>query len=77
MSNLQKLRVNAGLSQSKLAENTGISVRTIQMYELGSREVAHARIDVLLKLCLALNCNLSDLICPEFKDLYDKYMQNR
>lgn len=73
MSKLQILRNEKGLSQGKLAEITGISVRTIQMYEQGYRDVTSAKIDILLKLCIALDCKLEELICPKFEKLYSEY----
>lgn len=59
---LKELRKKADLSQSQLADITGLNVRTIQHYEQGSKVLDHARLDTLLKLCLALKCNLDDLI---------------
>jgi len=73
MNNLKLLRIKSGKSQSKLADETGLSIRTLQMYEQGHRQIAHARIDVLLKFCVALNCKLDELICPEFENLYASY----
>lgn len=59
---LKEMRQSRGLSQSQLAEKTGINVRTIQHYEQGSKNFDHARIDTILKCCIALNCRLEDLI---------------
>lgn len=59
---LKEMRQSRGLSQSQLAEKTGINVRTIQHYEQGSKNFDHARIDTILKCCIALNCKLEDLI---------------
>lgn len=59
---LKEKRIEAGLSQSQLAEKTGLNVRTIQHYEQGSKIFDHARIDTILKICVALNCKLEDVI---------------
>lgn len=59
---LKEKRLAAGLSQSQLAEKTGINVRTIQHYEQGSKIFDHARIDTILKCCVALNCKLEDIL---------------
>lgn len=59
---LQKMRLDRGLSQSQLAEKTGINVRTIQHYEQGSKNFDHARIDTIMKCCIALQCKLEDII---------------
>ena len=67
------MRQSRGLSQSQLAEKTGINVRTIQHYEQGSKNFDHARIDTILKCCIALNCKLEDLIENEdYVELIDK-----
>ena len=59
---LKEKRIEAGLSQSQLAEKTGLNVRTIQHYEQGSKVFDHARIDTILKVCVVLNCKLEDII---------------
>lgn len=73
---LKEKRQAAGLSQSQLAEKTGINVRTIQHYEQGSKIFDHARIDTILKCCVALNCKLEDVIeNPEYIELLQKVPQ--
>lgn len=64
MIKLKEKRMQAGLSQSQLAKKAGINVRTLQHYEqIGSpKNFDHARIDTILRICLALNCKLSDVI---------------
>lgn len=59
---LKVLRQAKGLSQSQFSEKTGINIRTLQHYEQGSKEFDHARIDTILKACIALNCKLEDII---------------
>ena len=71
---LKEIREKSGLSQSQLSKATGISLRTLQMYEQGYRNIAHARIDVMLKLCITLNCDIEDLLDDEFKSLYEQYI---
>lgn len=74
MKKLKKMRLAAGLSQSQLAEKAGTNIRVLQHYEQGSKNFDHARIDILLKYCLALNCKLSDLIeTPEYLELLSQY----
>lgn len=73
---LKEKRQAVGLSQSQLAEKTGINVRTIQHYEQGSKNFDHARIDTILKCCVALNCKLEDVIeNPKFIELLQKVPQ--
>ena len=59
---LKKLRQAAGLSQSQFAKKAEMSVRTLQHYEQGSKDFDHARIDTILRACLALNWKLEDII---------------
>lgn len=74
MSKLQELRKVSGLSQAKLAEATGLSLRTITSLEQGQRNINKAELSTLLKLCLALDCRLSDILDdPETLDLLRKY----
>ena len=70
---LKELRQARGLSQSQLAEKAGINVRVLQHYEQGSKNFDHARIDTLMKICIALNCKLEDVIeNPEYIELIKK-----
>lgn len=59
---LKEMRQAAGLSQVELAERCNISLRTLQHYEQGSKNFDHARIDTILKVCIALSCKLEDII---------------
>lgn len=65
MSKLKEKRQALGLSQSQLAEKSGVNVRVLQHYEQGSKNFDHARIDTILKICIALNCKLEDVIEDE------------
>lgn len=70
---LKEVRQARGLSQSQLAEKTGINVRTLQHYEQGSKVFDHARIDTLLRVCVALDCKLEEIIeNPEYVELLKK-----
>lgn len=62
MTNLQTIRNASGLSQSKLAEASGINVRIIQSYEQGQRDINVASVLTVYKLAQALNCTVEDLI---------------
>ena len=62
---LKDLRLKKGLTQKQLGEASGINYRVIQHYEQGSKNLDHARIDTLLKLCIILDCRLIDLIQSE------------
>lgn len=70
---LKEMRKARGLSQAQLAEKTGINVRTLQHYEQGSKNFDHARVDSILRVCIALDCKLEDIVeNPEYVDLIRK-----
>ena len=62
MSNLKETRIIKGLSQSKLAELSGVSVRMIQHYEQGVKNINKAEAMTVYKLSEALDCNVWELL---------------
>lgn len=71
---LQEARKAAGLSQSQLADKAGMNVRTLQHYEQGSKIFDNARMDTVLKVCLALKCEIKDVIeNEEYIALVEEY----
>ena len=64
ISHLKKIREAAGLSQSQLAEKSAVSLRSIQMFEQGNRDINKAQVVTVLQLAEALNCNVYDIINP-------------
>lgn len=65
MSNLKKQREAVGLSQSQLANVSGVSVRMIQNYEQGVKDINKAQAYTLYKLSEALLCDMEDLLEKE------------
>ena len=62
------------MSQSQLAKASGISVRVLQDYERGARDISGAKLATLLKLCKVLECSLRDIITDqETIDLLNVY----
>ena len=61
-SKLKNAREERRISQKGLSDLTGISIRTIQAMEQGARTTKSANLAALLKLCLALNCKLEDIV---------------
>ena len=59
---LQKARLEAGMSQSQLAAKAGISLRTLQHYEIGDRDIRKAAIETGLRIADALGCNINDIL---------------
>lgn len=60
--NLKQLRKRAGLSQSELAEASGVPLRTIQQYEQRQKSINNAQAQYLIMLARALYCTVEDLI---------------
>ena len=59
---LKRLRAYAGLSQSKLAAESGVALRQIQLFEQGQRDINKAQVGTVLQLSQALHCDVEDLI---------------
>lgn len=57
---LKELRESRGLSQSQLAESTGISLDNIKSWEMGRRELVN--IYTIIKLADTLNYEITDFI---------------
>ena len=62
LSRLQEKRKAAGLSQSKLADRVGMSVRVLQHYEQGSMDLNKAAADMVYRLAVALGCQMAELL---------------
>ena len=59
---LQKRRKDAGLTQRKLAERSGVKLRTIQQYEMRAKNINKAAAETLWQLVQRLPCNMEDLL---------------
>lgn len=59
---LKKIRQQSGLSQSDLALQTGIPLKTIQQYEQGRKDINKAQAEYIIKLSRALCCRPEDLL---------------
>ena len=62
MNNLQRIRKECGMSQGQLAEAAGISVRTLQSYEQGHRDINGMAGLTLYKLANTLGVDMKDLL---------------
>ncbi|WP_165044531.1 helix-turn-helix domain-containing protein [Adlercreutzia sp. ZJ138] len=61
---LKRQRTLMGLSQSQLAQRSGVGIRAIQQYEQGSKDISRASFDNVRKLAKALHCQPQDLMPP-------------
>ena len=59
---LKGIREERGLSQSQLAEKSGVSVRMVQYYEQGAKDLNKAAAATVRHLAQALDCRMEDLI---------------
>ena len=59
---LKRIREARGLSQSELAKLTGVSLRSIQMYEQRGNDIDKAQGKTLYKLSVVLGCQIEDLL---------------
>lgn len=74
MSKLKTKRMETGISQSQLADKANMNVRTLQHYEQQTKIFDNARIDTILRVCLALKCKMEDVIeNPKYIELLRKY----
>ena len=59
---LKKLRESRGLTQAELAKVSGVSLRSIQMYEQRRKDINKASAETLYSLAKVLGCTIEDLI---------------
>lgn len=59
---LKKLRESRGLSQTELAKISGVSLRSIQMYEQRVNDIDKAQAQTIYKLSRVIGCSMEDLL---------------
>ncbi len=60
--NLKRIRESRGLSQSELAQQSGVHIRNIQAYEQRDNDIDKAQAKILYKLSRVLGCEVEDLL---------------
>ena len=60
--NLKRIRTAYGFTQAELAERSGVSLRSIQMYEQRNKNINKASVDTMYRFAKALGCTMEDLI---------------
>lgn len=74
---LKAVRLLAGLKQKDVALEAGLKLPVYSQYEQGIRNIDGCKLITLLKICMVLHCNLSDIIeSPEIVELYKKVTFN-
>ena len=59
---LRKIRESRQISQSELSKMSGVSLRSIQLYEQKVNDIDKAQAQTLYKLAHALGCSIEDLL---------------
>jgi len=59
---LTHYRLAIGWTQKKLAEKSGVNLRTIENWECGRTDIRKASADKLQRVARALKCSIEDLI---------------
>lgn len=59
---LQVFRKELGLTQAELAEASGVSLRSIQLYEQGEKDINRAAADTVRRLSQVLRCTMEELM---------------
>ena len=60
--NLKRIRMAYGCTQADLAKKSGVSLRSIQMYEQRNKDINKANADTLYRISKVLGCSMEDLI---------------
>lgn len=60
--NLKKIRLNYGCTQEQLAKMSGVSLRSIQMYEQKNKDINKAQVESVYKIAKALGCRIEDIL---------------
>ena len=60
--NLKRIRTAYGCTQAELAKRSGVSLRSIQMYEQRNKDINKASAETLLRLSRVLGCTMEDLM---------------
>lgn len=64
--NLKHHRLLSGKSQSQLAKLSGVSLRSIQMYEQRNKDINKASVLTVYNLAKILNCRVEDLLEKQY-----------
>ena len=62
MTNLQRIRLERGLSQSQLAKAANVKLRSIQAYEQKAKDINKAQLQSACKLAKALSIRPEELL---------------
>ena len=60
--NLKRIRSSYGCTQAELAKRSGVSLRSIQMYEQRNKDINKASADALYRISRVLGCSMESLL---------------
>ena len=60
--NLKRIRSSFGCTQAELAKRSGVSLRSIQMYEQRNKDINKASADALYRISRVLGCSMESLL---------------
>ena len=60
--NLKRIRTAYGCTQAELAKLSGVSLRSIQMYEQRNKDINKASVETVLRMARVLGCTIEDLM---------------
>ncbi len=60
--NLKRIRTSYGCTQAALAKHSGVSLRSIQMYEQRNKDINKASAGALYRISKVLGCTVEDLL---------------
>lgn len=68
MTNLKRIRTEAGISRAELAEKTGVKLTAIRDYEQDHKPINNAAAISVYKISVVLGCTVEDLLEIETED---------
>ena len=60
--NLKRFRGYTGMTQAELARQSGVSLRSIQMYEQRNKDINKASVETVYRLAKVFNCSVEALL---------------
>ena len=60
--NLKRIRIAYGCTQAELAKHSGVSLRSIQMYEQRNKDINKASAETLYRIARVLGCTIENLL---------------
>jgi len=62
VSKLKLMRIKRGIKQAELSARSGVPLKCIGNYEQLRRDINRARVDIVYRLALALECQIEELL---------------